>query len=151
MDECNMMVVIHTDLRCAMTAPSMTRMSSLSETLLVNFMFSLDCAFSLIRKRQDDIVLISCQSTVIGVWTVRMARMTLAHAHTNYQFLQYSQRNQKNSFTYRNEYAYYFLHRYVINNHILCRLCTHDLRANTICLPESISCMVRRYGGLMQG
>jgi hypothetical protein len=56
MDGSNMIVVIHTDSRCAMTAPSMTRMSSLSETLLVNFIFSLDCVFSLIRKRQDYIV-----------------------------------------------------------------------------------------------
>ena len=87
MDECNIMVFIHTDSRCAMTAPSMTRMSSLSETLLVNFIFSLDCALSLICKRQDDIVLISCPPTFFGVWTVRMARMTLAHAQTNYQFL----------------------------------------------------------------
>jgi len=151
MDECNMMVVIHTDSRCAITAPSMTPMSSLSETLGVNFIFSLDCAFSLIRKRQDDIVLISCQSTWFGVWTVHMARMTLAHPQTNYHFLQYSQWNQKNSFTYQNRYANYFLQRYVANNYILCRLCTHDLRANTICSPESISCMVRRYGGHMQG
>jgi hypothetical protein len=45
MDESNMMVVIHTDSRCAMTAPSMTSISSLSETLLVNFIFSLDCVF----------------------------------------------------------------------------------------------------------
>ena len=91
MAECIMMVIIHTDSRCAMTAPSMACMSSLSETLLVNFIFSLDCAFSLICKRQDDIVLISCQSTWFGVWTVRMARMTVAYAQTNYHFLQYSQ------------------------------------------------------------
>jgi hypothetical protein len=91
MDECNMMVVINTDSRCVMIAPSMTCMSSLSETLLVNFIFSLDCAFSLIRKRQDDIVLISCQSTLFGVWTVHMACMTVAYAQTNYHFLQYSQ------------------------------------------------------------
>jgi len=151
MDECNIMVVIHTDSRCAITAPSMTRMSSLAETLLVNFIFSLDCALSLIRKRQDDIVLISCQSTLFGVWTVRMGHMTLAHVQTNYHFLKYSQWNQKNSFTYQNTYGNYFLQRCVVNNHILCRLCTHDIQANTICLPESISCMVRRYWGHMQG
>jgi len=91
MNEFIMMVVIYPDSRRAMTSPSMTRMSSLSETLLVNFIFSLDCAFSLIRKRQDDIVLISCHSTWFGVWTVYMARMTLAHTETNYHFLQYSQ------------------------------------------------------------
>jgi hypothetical protein len=70
MDGYNMMVVIHPDSRRAMTAPSMTRMSSLSETLLPNFIFSLDWALSLIRKRQGDNVLIGCQSTWIGVWTV---------------------------------------------------------------------------------
>ena len=91
MNEWNMMVVIHPDSRRAMTVPSMTRMSSLSETLLVNFIFSLDCTFSLIRKRQDHIVLFSCQSTWFGVWTIYMAHMTLAHAQTNYHFLQYSQ------------------------------------------------------------
>jgi hypothetical protein len=87
MTECNMMVVIHPDSRRAMTALSMTLLSSLSETLLVNFSVSLDCAFSLIRKRQGDIVLISCQSTWFGVWTVYMAHMTLAHEQTNYHFL----------------------------------------------------------------
>jgi hypothetical protein len=84
MDEWNMMVVIHTDSRGAMTAPAMTRMSSLSKTLLANFIFSLD-------KRQDNILLISFQSTWFGVWTLHMARMTLAHAQMNYHFLQYSQ------------------------------------------------------------
>jgi len=83
-----MMVVSHPDSRRAMTAPSTPSMSSLSETLLANFIISLDCAFSLIRKRQDNIVLISCQSTWFGVWTVYIARMTLAHAQTNYHFLQ---------------------------------------------------------------
>jgi hypothetical protein len=92
MGECNMMVVIHTDSRCAMTAPSMTRMSSLCATLLVNFFFGLDWVFSLIPNRQDDIVLISCQSTWFGVWTIRMARMTqVAHAQMNYHVSQYSQ------------------------------------------------------------
>jgi len=70
MNEWNMMVVIHPDLRRATTPPSITRMSSLSQTLLVNFIFSLDWAFSLIHKRQDHIVLIGCQSTWFGVWTV---------------------------------------------------------------------------------
>jgi hypothetical protein len=129
----------------------MTFISSESETLLVNSIFCLDCMVSLICKRQDDIVLISCQSILFGVWTVRMAHMTLAYAQMNYHFLQYGQWNQKISLTYRNSYANYFLQRYVVNNHILCRLCTHDLRANTIWLPESISCMVRRYGGYMHG
>jgi hypothetical protein len=85
------MVVIHTDSDCTMTVPSLTRMSSLSETLLVNFIICLDCVLSLIRKWQDYIVLMSCQSTWFGVCTVCMARMTLAHAQTNYHFSQHSQ------------------------------------------------------------
>jgi hypothetical protein len=88
MDECNIMVVIHTDLRCAMTAPSMTHMSSLSETLLVYCIFSLDCALSHIRKRQDAIFWISCLATVFGVLTFHMTRMTLAHAQMNYHLIQ---------------------------------------------------------------
>jgi hypothetical protein len=67
MDECNMMVVIHTDSRGALTAPSMTRVPSLCETLQVNFILGLDCTVSLICKGQDDIALISCQSTQFGV------------------------------------------------------------------------------------
>jgi hypothetical protein len=62
-----MMVVNHTDSRCALTAPSMTGMPLLSETLLVNFIFSIDCAFSLLCKRQDNIALINCPSTRFGV------------------------------------------------------------------------------------
>jgi hypothetical protein len=96
MDECNMMVVIHRDSLCAITASSMTCMSSLGETLLVTFIFSVYCAFSLIRNRQDDIVLISCQSTLFGFWTVHMACMTLAHAQTNFYVSQCSHLNQKN-------------------------------------------------------
>jgi hypothetical protein len=55
-----MMVVIHTDLRWALTAPSMTRMPSLSEILFVNFISSLYCALSLIYNWLDDIRVINC-------------------------------------------------------------------------------------------
>jgi hypothetical protein len=79
-----MIVVIHTDSLCAMIAPFKTRMSSLTETLLINFIFSLDCVFSLVCKRQDDIVWISGQSPWFGVWTIRMAHMTVAHVQTKY-------------------------------------------------------------------
>jgi len=66
-DECNMMMVIHTDSRCALTVPSMTGTPSLTQTLLVNFVSNLDCALSLICNRQHDIRLINCQSTQFGV------------------------------------------------------------------------------------
>jgi hypothetical protein len=58
-----MMVVIQTDSGCAITAASITRIPSLSETLFVNLILSLDCTFSLNCKRRDANVLINCQST----------------------------------------------------------------------------------------
>jgi len=62
-----MMVVIHTDSCSALTAPSMTGTPSLTQILLVNFVCNLDCALSLICKRQDNIRLINRQSTQFGV------------------------------------------------------------------------------------
>jgi hypothetical protein len=61
-----MMLVIHADLRRPLTAPYITHMPSLSETLLVNVIASLDCSFSLISQTHDDIPLISCQSARFG-------------------------------------------------------------------------------------
>jgi len=46
MDECSMAVVIQTGLYWAQTAPSMTRMTSLTEILLLNFVTNLGFAFS---------------------------------------------------------------------------------------------------------
>jgi len=89
MDECNMMVGILTDSHCALTAPAPTGTPSLTQILLVNFVSNLDCAFSLICKRQDDIRLINRQSTRFEVKNFRMARMTLAHAQTNYHVSQF--------------------------------------------------------------
>ena len=67
MDECNMMVGIHSDSRCALTAPSLTGTPSLTHILLVNFVSNSNWAISLICKRQDDIGLINRQSTPFGV------------------------------------------------------------------------------------
>jgi hypothetical protein len=88
-DECNWMVVIHTDSRSALTAPCMTGTLSLSQTLLVNSVSDLHCVFSLICKTQDDIMLIDRQSTRFGVLHCHVARMTLAHAQTNYHVSQF--------------------------------------------------------------
>jgi len=62
-----MMVGIHTDLRCTLTAPPLTGTPSLTQILLVNVVSNLDCAFSLICKRQDNIRLINRESTWFGV------------------------------------------------------------------------------------
>jgi len=88
-DECYMMVVIPTNSRCALTIPSMTRMPLLINILLVNFVFNIDCAFSLRCRRNDDIMLINRQSTWFGVWNVCVAHTTLAHAQTNYRVSQF--------------------------------------------------------------
>ena len=84
MDECNMMVVILKDSRCALTATFMPHMPSLTQILLVNFVCSLECTFSLIWKRQDDNWVINRQSTRFSVWNICMAHMTVAHAQKNY-------------------------------------------------------------------
>jgi len=55
MDECNMMVGIHTDSRCTLTALPPTGMPSLTPIWLVNVVSNSDCAFSLDCKRQHDI------------------------------------------------------------------------------------------------
>jgi len=83
-----MMVVIHTDSRRALTAPSMTGMPALTQILLPNFVSNLHCLFSLICKRQDDIMLIHHQSTRFGIQNIRMVPMTLAHARMNYHVSQ---------------------------------------------------------------
>jgi len=88
-----MMVGIHTDLRCTLTAPSLTGTPSLTRILLVNFVSNLDCAFSLICQRQDDIGLINGQSSQFGVQNFRMAHMTLGHAQTNYHVSQFGHLN----------------------------------------------------------
>jgi hypothetical protein len=62
-----MMVVILTDSRCALTAPSMICMPSLTYILLVYFVFNIDCMFSLTCKRHEDIMLINGQSIRFGV------------------------------------------------------------------------------------
>jgi len=78
-----MMVVIHTDSRCAWTAPSMIGMPSRTGIWLVNVVSNLDGTLSLICTRRDDIWLINRQSTQFGVWNFHMGRMTLAHAQSN--------------------------------------------------------------------
>jgi len=61
-----MTVVIHTDSHYTLTAPSMTRITSVTQILLVNSVCDLVFVFSLNCNRQDDIKLIDCQSTRFG-------------------------------------------------------------------------------------
>jgi len=67
MDECSMLLVIHTDSHYALTTPSMTHITSLTLLLEVNFVSNLVFAFSLNHNRQDNIKLIDCQSTWFGI------------------------------------------------------------------------------------
>jgi hypothetical protein len=62
-----MMVVSRTDSRCALTAPSITCIPSLTQILLVHFASNVYCAFLLIRKRPDNLTLINGQATMFGV------------------------------------------------------------------------------------
>jgi len=62
-----MTVVIHTDSHYALTTPSMTCLTSLTQILLVKFVSNLVFAVLLNRNRQDDIKLIDSQSSRFGV------------------------------------------------------------------------------------
>jgi len=84
-----MTVVIHTDSYYALTAPSMTRMTSVTQILLVNSVSNLVVAFSLTCNRQYDIKLFDPQSTRFGVYNYCMTHMTLAHALMNYHVSQF--------------------------------------------------------------
>jgi hypothetical protein len=66
-DEYYMLVVNPQDSRCALTAPAMTHMPSVTNMLLVNFVVNIDCGFSLTSKRHNDIVVIDRESTPFGV------------------------------------------------------------------------------------
>jgi hypothetical protein len=94
-EEWNMMVVIHTDSCCTLTARSITRIPSQSETLFVYFISSSDCAFSVIYKRQHNNPLMNCQTSQFGDYNVRSARMTLLHAQTNHHVSHCCHWNQK--------------------------------------------------------
>jgi len=52
MDKCSMMVVIDLGLSCALTAPSMSGVTLLTQILLVTFISSIVVAFSLRSNRQ---------------------------------------------------------------------------------------------------
>ena len=105
MDECSMMVIIHTDLHCVLTAPSMTRTTSLTPISLVNFLSDLMFAFSLKTNRQDDIKFISHLSTWLGVSNFCMASTTVTHVRTNYNILQFGHRYQENANMWQNRYT----------------------------------------------
>ena len=60
---CGMMVIIHSALYCALTAASMTRMTSLTYILLVCFICNFVLTVSLNGDGQDDIMFIGRQST----------------------------------------------------------------------------------------
>jgi len=77
---CSMTVVIHSALRCALTAASVTGMTLLTYILLVNFLCSLVLIISLKSNGQDDIRFIGRQSMRVEAYNIGIAYPTLAHA-----------------------------------------------------------------------
>jgi len=84
MDECSMTVVIQTDSYCALTALSMTRMTSLSDILLVYFVANITFAISLNNHWQREIEFISHRKARFRFYNLRMVRSSLPHAQMNY-------------------------------------------------------------------
>jgi hypothetical protein len=62
-DQCSLLAVICPSFVCALTAASMSRMTSLNETLLVNFVSNLGFALSFICNRPHHIQIVVRQST----------------------------------------------------------------------------------------
>jgi len=80
MDECSVMVVIHTDSNYALAAPSITHMTLLTEILLVSLFCNFIFAFSPKHVRHDNVKLFDRQSTGCEVRNYRMTHMTIVHA-----------------------------------------------------------------------
>jgi len=97
MDECSMAVVIQTDSYWALTAPSMTRMTSLTYILLVNFVTNLVFAFLLNSNWHKEIKYIGCLTAWFGFWDFHMVCTTIAHPQTNYCISQFVHWNQEKS------------------------------------------------------
>jgi len=83
MDWSSMTAVICLGSPCTLTAPPMTRMSSLTSILLVNFISSLGDAFSLNRTRQDNIQFVGWISICEGVCNFCILCTTFPHALMN--------------------------------------------------------------------
>jgi hypothetical protein len=66
MDECTMTVVIQTDSYRALTDPSLTRMTLLTQILLVNLVINYICAFPLNRNRTGAMPLIGRHAAQCG-------------------------------------------------------------------------------------
>jgi len=92
-----MKAFIHLDLRSPVTAPSMTRIRSLSKILLVNLASNFGYTFSHNHNQQECIMFVGNLSTWFGVYNFRMFCMTLIHALTNYYMLQFGHWNPKNA------------------------------------------------------
>ena len=84
-----MTVVIYPGSSCALTAPSLSRITSLTQSLLLNVISTFGFAFSLNRNRKDDRKFVGCLSTRFGVQNFRMAHTTLAHTLKNYHVSQF--------------------------------------------------------------
>jgi len=151
MYECSMMVAMHTGLYCALTAPSMTCMTSHTSKLLVNFVTILDLAFALNGNREDDNWLIGRLMAWFGVDYIRMVRTTLAHAQMNYHVSQFGHWNQDIADMEQNMNTNCFSHLYTVKNFNFPIYSSADPGAVTISLSHSDFYMVISLGGNMQG
>lgn len=104
MDGCSMTVTIHPGLHCTWTATSITRLTSLTWILSVNYVWIVIFPFSLNCNRRDNIKFVGCLSTRFGVWKFYMARTTIAHAQTKSHVSQFVQWNAENADIYQIRY-----------------------------------------------
>jgi len=90
MDEFSMTVVGQIHSSCALTALSMTRMTSLTYISLAHLVTNIAFALSLNSQLQKETVHFGSPKVQFGSWNFLMVRSTLAHAQTNYHVSQFS-------------------------------------------------------------
>jgi len=150
MDECNMTAVMHTGSYCILTAHSMTRMTSLTGKLLVNFVTNLVSTFARNSNRKDDIRLIGRFVVRFRVEHVGMVCTTLAHPQMNYHVSQFGHWNQDKADTKQNRNPNCFSQLQIVKSFNLAICFSADAGSVTIPSSESDFYMVISSGGNMQ-
>jgi len=151
MNQCSMIVVIHPTSHCALTAPTMTRMTLLTYILLERFISNLVLVFWLNSNWQDGMKCIGHQTMSVGVSNIGMAHATVAHPQTNDHVSQLGPWNQVNADTMQSGYMSCFSKRYIIKNITLPIHSSDDTGAVTISSSESEFHIVISSGRYIQG
>jgi hypothetical protein len=150
MDWCSLTAVIYPSLGWGLTAPSISHMTSLTETLLGNFVLNVGFALSFNHNRQHHIQFVVWQSTWFGVWNICMARTTLVHTLTYNSIWPFGHRILK-KLTPNTVGINCDNWRDTVNNTFWAIQCCSDAGAITMSLSEYYFYIVISSGSYLQG